>query len=92
MSNKAQTRNVNPKTVARLVSRMSLKISDIEELVNEKYNDILVLEKHKREEEQRIKEILRKEREARRNRLRPNSNSPNRVKSISPARRGVLVR
>ena len=92
MSNKAQTRNVNPKTVARLVSRMNLKISDIEELINEKYNEILILEKRKREEAQRIKEILRKEHEAHRNRILPKSDSPNRVKSISPPRRRALVR
>jgi hypothetical protein len=80
-------RNVNPKTVARFVSRMSLKISDIEELVNEKYNEILLLEKLKREEEQRIKEILRNERDVRRNRLHPKSNSPHQAKSRSPPRR-----
>lgn len=80
-------RNVNPKTVARFVSRMRLKISDIEELVNEKYNEILFLEEVKRQEEQRIKEMLRKEREARRNLLHPKSNSPHQAKSRSPPRR-----
>jgi hypothetical protein len=87
MNTTTQTKNINPKTVARLVTKMKLTNEDIEQLLIDKYKDLLFQEALKEEEARIKKEAQIKEREAERNRIFPKSLTPPRIKSRSPPRR-----